>query len=86
MRSWSQQEKGHRGKLPGAAVELGWKLQSPPGAPEQHPSLPAGQHRLRVVEPPRLEKTFKITKSNHQPALQSPITEPHPLVPCPHIS
>jgi len=33
-----------------------------------------------------LEKIFRITKSNHQPALLSPITNPHPLVPHQDIS
>lgn len=32
-----------------------------------------------------LEKTFEITKFNHQPDLQSAIIKPYPLVPCPHI-
>lgn len=34
----------------------------------------------------RLEKTFKITKSNHQPDLLNPVTKPYPLVSHPHIS
>lgn len=29
----------------------------------------------------RLAKVFEITKCNHQPDLQSPITKSHPLVP-----
>jgi len=39
----------------------------------------------RIIELSRLEKTFKIIKSNHQPHLLSRITESRPLVPRPHL-
>lgn len=37
--------------------------------------------KLVESKSPRLENTFKIIKSNHQPALRRPITNPCPLVP-----
>lgn len=40
----------------------------------------------RIIEPSRLEKTFSIIKSNHQPELPSPISKPCPIVPCANIS
>lgn len=38
------------------------------------------------TEPFRLENTFKITKSRHQPDLLSPITKPCPLILYPQVS
>ena len=40
----------------------------------------------RIIEPSRLEKTFRIIKSNHQPELPSPTTKPCPIIPCANIS
>lgn len=51
-------------------------------APRALKSMPA----YRIMESFRLEKTFRITRSNHQPDLPILITEPCPLVPRPHIS
>lgn len=39
---------------------------------------PSAQHR--IIQSFKLEKTFKIIKSNHQPDLPSLITKPHPLM------
>lgn len=37
-------------------------------------------HRIRIMESPQLQTTFKIIKSNCPPDLPSPITKPRPLV------
>lgn len=44
--------------------------------------LPSQDIELQLVESFRLAKTFKITKTNHQPALPTLITKPCPLEPC----
>lgn len=38
-----------------------------------------------MVESPKVEKAFKIMKSNYQPDLRSPNAKSCPVVPHPHI-
>lgn len=47
---------------------------------DQQPQIPM------AIEPPRTEKTFKITKTYHEPVLLSPITQPHLPAPRSHTT
>lgn len=47
---------------------------------DQQPQIPM------AIEPPRSEKTFQITKSNHEPDLPSPITQPRLPAPRSHTT
>lgn len=54
------------------------------GSRMQKATCATGQELCSHAELPRLEETFTIIMSNHQPDLPSPTTRPCPLVPCPH--